>query len=641
MFDFVRKYTKLFQIILVVLILPSFILVGVQSFDNPSGDVVAKVGRQKISQAELDNAVRTMADRVRSQQPETDAAQFDAPEFKQRALDALVHDYTISAAAYDQRVRASDARLQRIFATSPDFAPFRNANGTINTQLLEAQGISSAQFAERLRQQITTSQVVGGVEGTGTVSKTANRLAVEALFQVRDVQWRKFEPKDYAAQLNPSVEQLRKFYDEPAMASVFREPEHADVQYVLLDLDSLKSRVTVSEDDLRASYKQNIVNYTQPEERRASHILIKAEKSASAAERQAAKAKAEKLLAELKKSPAQFAELARKNSEDPGSAANGGDLEFFGRGAMTKPFEDAVFSLKKGQISDVVESDFGFHVIEVTDVRGGQAQPFEAVRAQIEDDARKQLAQRLYADAADKFTNTVYEQADSLKPVADELKLQVQSASNVLRNPGAKDQGVLGNTRLLQALFDPANRSKNRNTEAIEVGPSKLISARIVKYYPDAKPPFEQVEAKVRERWIAREATAAARKDAEQKLAAWKQTPDKADLPASVQMSRRLVFSQPPAVLDAALRIPEKQLPAWQVVDLGDEGVALIKVNKVLPLQIVPEEEKATQAQFTNYWARAEAEAYLRALQRKYKVKILKPQRAEATKAEGKSAAGG
>ncbi|RRS05791.1 peptidyl-prolyl cis-trans isomerase [Aquabacterium soli] len=642
MFDFVRKHNKLFQIILVLLILPSFIFLGVQSSDlGGGGDVVAKVGSQKIMQAELDNAVRTMAERVRSQQPDTDAALFDTPEFKQRALDALIHDYTLNAAAYDQRVRASDSRLQRIFATSPDFAPFRNADGTINSQLLEAQGISSAQFAERLRQQITVSQVIGGVENTGTVSKVANRLAVEALFQVREVQWRKFEPKAYAAQLNPTPEQLRKFFDEPAMSAAFREPEHADVQYVVLDLDSLKSRVSVSEDDLRKSYEQNIKNYTQPEERRASHILVKAEKSAPAADRQAAKAKAEKLLAELRKNPAQFAELARKNSEDPGSAANGGDLEFFGRGNMTKPFEDAVFSLKKGQISDVVESDFGYHIIELTDLRGGQAQPFEAVRAQIEDDARKQLAQRLYADAADKFTNIVYEQSDSLKPVADELKLTVQTASNVLRNPGAKDQGVLGNTRLLQALFDPANRSKARNTEAIEAGPSKLVSARIVKYYPDAKPPFEQVEAKVRERWITRESVRAARLDAEQKLAAWKQAPDKADLPAAVQMSRRLVFSQPPAVLDAALRLPEKQLPAWQVVDLGDEGFALIKVNKVLPLQIVPEEEKATQTQFTNYWAKAEAEAYLKALQREYKTKVLKPQVTDAAKAGDKSASGG
>ncbi|HIV70089.1 MAG TPA: peptidylprolyl isomerase [Candidatus Aquabacterium excrementipullorum] len=641
MFDFVRKHNKLFQIILVLLILPSFVLFGVHSFEDSAGnDVVAKVGRQKITQSELDTATRTMAERVRSQQPETDPAVFDTPEFKQRALDALTHDYTLNAAAYDQRVRASDSRLQRIFATAPDFAPFRNADGTINTQLLEAQGISSAQFAERLRQQISVSQVIGGVENTGTVSKTANRLAVEALFQVRDVQWRKFEPKTYAAGLNPTTEQLRKFFEEPAMATVFREPEHADVQYVVLDLEALKSRVSVSEDDLRKSYEQNLKNYTQPEERRASHILVKAEKSAPAAERQAAKAKAEKLLAEVKKNPGQFAELARKNSEDPGSAANGGDLDFFGRGNMTKPFEDAVFSLKKGQISEVIESDFGYHIIELTDVRGGQAQPFEAVRAQIEDDARKQLAQRLYADAADKFTNAVYEQSDSLKPVADELKLTIQTASNVLRNPGAKDQGVLGNTRLLQALFDPSNRSKARNTEATEVGPSKLVSARIVKYYPDAKPQFEQVEAKVRERWIARESVRAARVDAEQKMAAGKQSPEKAELPASVQMSRRLVFSQPPAVLDAALRIPEKQLPAWQVVDLGDEGFALIKVNKVLPLQIVPEEEKATQAQFTGYWAKAEAEAYLRALQREYKVKVIKPQ-AEAAKAAEKSASGG
>ena len=642
MFDFVRKHNKLFQVILVLLILPSFIFLGVQSSDSlGGGDVVAKVGSQKITQVELDNAVRTMADRMRSQQPDTDAAVFDTPEFKQQALDALIHDYTLNAAAYDQRVRASDSRLQRIFATAPDFAPFRNADGTINAQLLEAQGISSAQFAERLRQQITVSQVVGGVENTGTVSKVANRLAVEALFQVREVQWRKFEPKSYAAQLNPTPEQLRKFFNEPEMASAFREPEHADVEYVVLDLDALKSRVSVSEDDLRKSYEQNLKNYTQPEERRASHILIKAEKSAPAADRQAAKAKAEKLLAEVRKNPGQFAELARKNSEDPGSAANGGDLEFFGRGNMTKPFEDAVFALKKGQISDVVESDFGYHIIEVTDLRGGQAQPFEAVRAQIEDDARKQLAQRLYADSADKFTNIVYEQSDSLKPVAQELKLTVQSASNVLRNPGAKDQGVLGNTRLLQALFDPANRSKARNTEAIEAGPNKLVSARIVKYYPDAKPPFEQVEAKVRERWITREAVRAARLDAEQKLAAGKQAPDKADMPAAVQMSRRLVFSQPPAVLDAALRMPEKQLPAWQVVDLGDEGFALIKVNKVLPLQIVPEEEKATQAQFTNYWAKAEAQAYLKALQREYKTKVLKPQVVDTGKSGEKSQSGG
>jgi peptidyl-prolyl cis-trans isomerase D len=638
MFEFVRKHTRILQFILVLLILPSFVVFGIQGYDRMSDDnVVAKVGRQKITQSDWDNAHRTVVERVRAQQPDIDPATLETAEFKQRSLDGLIRDYTLNSAEYDQRLRAPDARLTRLFATMPDFAPFRNADGSLNQQLIEAQGISSAQFAERLRQQLSVSQVLGGVENTGITSKAANRLAVEALFQVRDVQWMKFEPKSYAGQLNPTPEQLRKFFDEPSMAKTFLMPERADVQYVSLDLEALKQRATVSEEDVRKAYTDGIDRFIQPEERRASHILIKAEKSAPAAERAAAKAKAEKLLAEVNKNPAQFAELAKKNSEDAGSAVNGGDLEFFGRGAMVKPFEDAAFSLKKGQISGIVESDFGYHIIQLTDVRGGEAQPFESVRAQVEDELRKQQAEKLYAQSVEKFTNTVYEQSDSLQPVADELKLPLQTASQVLHSPGAKDQGVLGNTRLLEALFDPVNRSKARNTEAIEVAPNKLVSARIVKYYPQAKPPFEQVEGEVRARWIQRESVNAARKDAEQKLAAWSKDPSASQLPASVQMSRRLVFSQPPAVLDAVLRIPEKQLPAWKVVDAGADGFALIKVNKVLPLQIVPEEERATQAQFGNYWAKAEADAYLQALRREYKVKITD----KSAKAAEKSASGG
>lgn len=623
MFEFIRKHTRLLQIILVVMIVPSFVFFGVQGYDGfNQDDVVAKVGKHKITQNELDNTHRAMVERARAQQPDANPAMFDTPAFKQAALDALVRDYTLAAAAQDLRLRSPDARVVRLFATLPDFAPFRNADGTVNKQLLEAQGLSSGQFAERLRQDLTTSQVLGGIETTATSSKTANQLAVEALFQVRDVQWVKFEPTNYVAQLNPTTEQLRAFFNEPAMTAAFQMPERADVEYVVLDLESLKQRMSVTEEELRKSYTQNAERFTQPEERRASHILIKAEKSAPAEQRQAAKAKAEGLLAQVKADPARFAELAKTNSEDPGSAANGGDLDFFARGAMVKPFEDAAFGLAKGQISGVVESDFGYHIIQVTDVRGGQAQPFETVRAQLEDEARQQLAQKQYVEAAERFTNTVYEQSDSLKPVADELKLTVQSAQGVLRVPGDKEQGVLGHPRVLQALFDPANRSKGRNTDAIEVGPNKLLSARVVKYYPQAKPAFETVEADVRARWLQREGLLAARRDAEQKMAAWSKAPETAALPASVSMSRRLVFAQPPAVLDAALRIPAKQLPAWKLVELGDEGIALIKVNKILPLQIAPEEEQATQAQFAGYWAKAEADAYLRALKRDQKVKI-------------------
>lgn len=626
MFEFVRKHTRILQFILVLLILPSFVVFGIQGYDNFMDDtgVVAKVGRQEITQAELDNAHRNVVDRIRSQQPDADPSTFDTPEFRQRTLDMLLRERTLGAAARDQRLFVPDARLTRVFATSPEFAPFRNANGTLNTQLLESQGVVPAQFAERLRNDLALGQVLSGVESTGLTSKTSNRLAVEALFQVRDVQWMMFSAKDHAARLNPTPEQLRAFFEEPAMKAAFQLPERADVQYVVLDLEALKQRVTVSEEDLRKSYEQNQARYTQPEERLASHILIKAEKSAPAGERQAARARAEKVLAEVRANPGAFAELARKNSEDPGSATEGGNLDYFGRGAMTKPFEDAVFGMKKGEISGLVESDYGFHIIQLNDIRGGQVQPFEAVRAQIEDDARRQLAQRNYAEAAEKFTNLVYEQSDSLQPVADELKLTVQTASQIQRRPGGKDQGpVLGSAKLLAALFDPATRSKGRNTEAVEVAPSVLASARVVKYYPQAKPALAQVEAQVRERWIAREAVKAARQEAQQKLEAWKKAPDTAQLPAAVQMSRRLVFNQPPAVLDAALRVPENSLPGWTLADLGDEGTALIKVNKVLPLQISKEEQQATEGQFATYWAKAEADAYLRALKREHKAEVV------------------
>ena len=625
MFDFVRRNTRILQLILVLLILPSFVLVGMEGYSQftDNAGTVAKVGKQKVSQQEWDNAHRNFVERQRSQRPDLDMSLFDLPEVKQQSLDALIREYVLLMAANDQHLTVPAGRIMRIFANDPQFAALRNPDGTVNKALLEARGMSPLQLETMLRQELTVAQVLGGVQMSSHGSQLSTRAAVDALFQVRDVQWVKFEPKAYVAQLNPTAEQLQAFYKDPANATWLTTPEQADVQYVVLDLDTLKARVSVSEDELRRSYKENIQRYSTPEERRASHILIKAEASASAAEKKAARAKAEQLLAQLQKDPKQFAELARKNSDDPGSGANGGDLDFFGRGDMVKPFEDAAYGLKPGQLSGMVESEFGFHIIQVTAVRGGETKPFEAVRAEIEDDARKQLAQRQYAEAAEKFTNMVYEQSDSLQPVADELKLTVQTANGVLRQPGAKEQGDLSNRRLLETLFDPANRAKGHNTEAVEVGTNKLVSARIVKYRPAALMPFEQAQAQVRERWVTAQALKAARADAEQKMALWKQSPEKAALPAAVQMSRRTVFAQPAAVLDAALRVPEKQLPAWTVVSLGDEGVALLKVNKVVPLEVKPEELKEMQAQFSGYWARAEADAYYRALKREYKAEYL------------------
>jgi peptidyl-prolyl cis-trans isomerase D len=625
MFDFVRKHTRLLQLLLLILILPSFVVFGIQGYSKFASNegVVAKVGNQTITQTEWDNAHRNFVERIRAQQPNVDASLLDSPEAHRQSLEALVRQYVLTQAAADQNLSVSDSRLLRQFTSDPRFAGLFNSDGSFNKGLLEARGMTPNQLVAMVRQEMVVGQVLNGVQATGQTSTLSNQQAVDALFQVREVQWTKFEPKQYAAQLSPAPEQLLAFYKDPANAAWLMAPEKADVQYVVLDIDALKQRVTVNEDDLRRSYKENEARYSTPEERRASHILIKVDANATADQKKAARAKADGLLAQVKQNPAQFAELARKNSDDPGSAANGGDLDFFGRGAMVKAFDEAAFKLKKGELSDLVETEYGFHIIQVTDSRGGTVQPFEVVRAQIEDEARKQLAQRQFAEAAERFTNTVYEQSDSLKPVADDLKLPLQTMAGVLHVSGDKDQGPLSNRRVLDALFDANNRAKARNTEALEIGANKLVSARVLKYSPAALRIFDDVKDELRTRWVDDAAAKAARADADKKLAAWKAAPDKAELPASVKMSRKTMFSQPPLVLDAALRVPEKQLPAFTLVDLGKEGVAVLKVNKVLPPEISPQELDETAKQFGAYWGRAEADAYYRALKRKYKVEYL------------------
>jgi peptidyl-prolyl cis-trans isomerase D len=213
--------------------------------------------------------------------------------------------------------------------------------------------------------------------------------------------------------------------------------------------------------DLKTYYEQNAQRLSGTEERRASHILIASPKTAPAADREKAKAKAQELLALVKKSPDTFADVARKNSQDPGSAPSGGDLDFFARGSMVKPFEDAAFAMKKGDISDVVESEFGYHIIKLTDVKAPKQRSFEEMKPELEAELKKQQAQKKFAESADTFTNTVYEQAESLKPAADRLKLDIKSAANVTRQPGAGATGVLANPKFLGALFAPDAIEKN------------------------------------------------------------------------------------------------------------------------------------------------------------------------------------
>lgn len=631
MFDFVRKHTRILQFVLVLLIFPSFVFFGIQGYSRFTGgdnEPVAKVDGHNITQAEWNAAQREQVERVRRQMPGVDVKLFDTPEMKQQVLDGLLRERVLLSAAEKLHLVTTNERLQRELLAIPQLASLKKPDGSFDVDaykaLLGAQGMSPEMFEMRMRQDATQRQVLQGVGATAFGPATITNAAFDALLQQREIQVQRFDTKDYLAKVTPTDADLEAYYKAPENAAQFEAPEQSTIEYLVLDLESIKKGITVPEDELRKYYAENEKRYSTPEERRASHILIKAEKSAPAAEREKAKAKAEQLLAEVKKAPGSFADLARKNSDDPGSAQRGGDLDFFGRGAMVKPFEDAAFGLKRGEISGVVESDFGYHIIQVTDARGGEKKSFEQVRAEIEDEAKKQQAQTRFAAAAVEFTNMVYEQSDSLKPAAEKFKLEVRTAKDVKRTPAPGAAGALANAKFLEALFSTDSVKNKRNVEAIEVGANQLASGRVVEYQAARQRPFEEVKASVSEKVAARQAAALARKDGEARLAELQKAPDTALQAPTLTVSRSgAARDVPREVLDAALRAPGAKLPAIVGVDQGTQGYAVVKVAKILPRDPATGDPQRLQAQFGQAWGDAEAQAYYAALKTRLNAQTL------------------
>ncbi|WP_349744150.1 SurA N-terminal domain-containing protein [Roseateles cavernae] len=633
MFEFVRKHNRLFQFILLILIVPAFVLVGLEgysSFMDGSNAGVASVNGRKITQAEWDATHREQMERMRAQMPNLDVKLFDSPEARQQSLDSLVRERVMQAAAQGQHLVVSDERLQQLFRSDPQFAFLRNPDGTVNKNLLIAQGMSSEMFAQRLRQDLTLRQVMMGVGGSALAGKANAAVAFDALLQQRELQLQRIEAKDFLAQVNPSDAEIEAFYKEPANNARFQLPETASIEYLVLDLQALKSDVSVSDEDLRKYYAENQSRYTVAEERRASHILIKADKDAPAAERSKAKARAEELLAEARKNPAGFADLARKNSQDEGSAPNGGDLDFFARGAMVKPFEDAAYALKQGEISNVVESDFGYHVIQLTGLRGGDKKSFEAVRPELEDEVRRQQAQKRYTEVAEQFSNTVYEQSDSLKPAADKLKLSIQTAI-VQRAPAPGASGPLASAKLLEAVFGNEALRNKRNTEAVETAPNQLTAARVVQHNPARLPALADVKPQVRAQLMQKRATELAIKQGQERLAALQKSGDAAGLDAPVVVSRAKPANLSQKVLNEVLRADASKLPAYVGVDSGEGAYVLVRINKLLPRDPVVIDEQRASQQYAQAWTAAESEAYYKALKTHYKTKVTVPAAAAAS----------
>lgn len=627
MFDFVTKHKRLMMIVLCVLIIPPFALFGIDFYfrDGGRGGGIAAVSGAEISEQEFTMALRQAQDRMREavrDNPQL-AAQLESPEFKEAVLNDLVQRHVVLGWARANGMLVSDVELRRIIA---GIGAFRDENGKFSTEryerLLRAQSMTPAEFENRVRQDVLLSRVQSTYSTTAFFPEAVVERLVRIREQRREVSQTVFEAGRYRAKAKVTEQEARKYYDEhPAE---FQLPERAKVEYVVLTPEAAAQSVTITDAELRQAYDSRLSEFQTREKRSASHILIAAGSSAPAEEKAKARSQAEDLAGQLQKAPARFAELARKFSQDPGSAEQGGKLGEFERGFMAKPFEDAVFGMKKtGEITGPVETEYGYHIIRLDGITPQVTAPFEKVKARLLEEVRKQRTQRAFTEAAQTFGDMVYEQYESLAPVADALKLTIQR-TDWIGKTGGNMNPLFNHPGLLEQIFASESAISRRNTEAVEVQPNMLLSARIIEHLPASAMPFDEVKRDIIEHLKMQRAVELAEKDGRAALEKLLEG-GKVDLqwspPVTVTLTRRQGLHS--EGLQAVFGADTSKLPAYVGVPAPEGRFAIYRISRVEnPESISPEQIKSASRQIAQLAAQAQFEALVSSLRQRAGVRI-------------------
>ena len=637
MFDTIRSHRRWLMIFLTLLVFPSFVATGIYGYNRfvSAEEAVARIDGEAISPQQFEAAHRERLEQVRQALGENfDPAVFDTPAAREASLNSLLGDRALRKEAADAHVMISADRLRQMIASIPAFQDDGRFSYERYKTLLAAQGMSEAMFEQRLREDLARQTLLDGVARSAIVpAELTDRLA--ALVQeTRTVRERQFRPEEFLAKVSVGDDAIKAFYE--ANRAQFETKESIDVQVLALTLDDVARQVSVPPAELQSYYDQNKASFTEPEQRRASHILLTVGEGGSAKDKEGARKLAQELLARIKARPDDFAKLAQEYSKDPGSASKGGDVGFFGRGMMVKPFEQAAFSLKAGETGDVVETEFGLHLIRVTEVKGGSIAPFEQVKGKIESAFRQQQAQKRFAEAAEQFSNIVYEQSDSLQPAADKLGLKIQTIANVTRDgvPRGAPAAALLPTSAVQALFADDALSKKRNIAAVEAGGGTLVSARVVEHRPARLLPLEDVSARIRERLVREQAVRLAREAANLAAEALRKAPVETGFspPRTVSRGGQSEGLSPDAIREV-MRVPAERLPAFVVADsaTGAQSVFWVLDSK-RPEKTDPQALNQVRRGVEQQQAAADDQAYVAELKRKHKAQVVDAKRTAASK---------
>lgn len=484
------RATGWFAWIIVGMIIIPFALWGVHQYIGGGGDTsVAKVDGVEISQGQLQSAYLQQRQRLQQMFGGKLPPMFSDKMIKSQVLQQLVEKQMMVQAASDNGLRIGDKTLAATITGIDAFKENGKFSEARYRQLLGAQGMTPGAFEQRVRRDLLASQLTDSVNKTAFATDADVDNYLKLQMQQRTVGYLTVAMSKFKDEVKVSDKEISDYYEKHSQD--YMQPERVKVDYLELKLADLAAKIDVDEATMRERYEAHKINYQTPEQRKARHILIKVAKDAKPEEVAAAKKKIEAILARIRKGE-DFAELAKKESQDPGSAKQGGELGFFGKGVMDPAFENATFALKKGEVSEPVRSSFGFHIIQLEDIKGGETKPFDEVKASIKKEIQNEKAEQQYYDMADQLANLTYEHPESLQVAAEQLKLPIKTSEYFSRNGGA---GIASNPKVTAAAFSDDVLARGNNSEGIELERNHMVVLRIKDHQPAMLRPLDKVRA--------------------------------------------------------------------------------------------------------------------------------------------------
>lgn len=621
MFDFVNRKKRIVQVIMGLAVLP-FLFWGVESYRNTGQEgYVAIVDGEEIPRREYEQALRDHQERLRAMMGANfNSAMLDSFEVRNSVLERLIQQRLLQREAVSNGFVVLDSQLVKTIREIPVFQKDSKFSKQQYEDLLKAQGLTPKVFESRVRQELLLQQLLDGYSEYGFAPKAVAER-VKYLSEVkREINQYQIDPNQFLAHITPDEANIAAYYEKHK--TDFDLPEQVRVEYVVLSLDAVAKNETVSKEAVDAYFLEHKDEFSQPEERKASHILISLTPDASDEDKQAVREKAQHILEQIQRDPEQFAQLAQEHSNDPGSASRGGDLGFFGRGVMVKPFEDKIFSMQLNEVSDIVETDFGLHVIKLTDIKEAKQQNLEEVQEQIEIKLKLQMVTSAFGEIAEDFRNVVYEQGDDLLAVAKKFELTPERSDWISRNE--IDPPILANDKLLSALFSEEVIANQSNTEAIEVAPDTFVAARVIEHKPAASQSLSLVKDQIVEKLKTEMAQARAVEEGEKKLERLQAGENvEIDWAEPKQISYMQSQGLDHETLRAIFKIQANDLPKFVGATNPTGGFTLTRINKV----IEPESaEKLKLADFNKQLqqmiTQEEMSSYLTVLRKQYDVKV-------------------